>query len=335
MKMPVRIILIASVVIIVGACGSLRDAIGDDNKIIVITPEPQAAAVRRALSTIFSDTLFTPQPEPLYVIQTAKVEEYNRYNTHVNFIVTGLGTDPVNPGNRLVKQLLPAASYAASKNGGEAIYLSHDQHAQNQLFLVLSARDEEHLVTELIRNRDWLKEQFDGLFEMRQGEYLFDKVRQEAVEKRIYQNFGWGMKIPWGFEILAEDSIRNFFWMGRDLPYRWISVQWQDGQQLVDSVVAGRLATEYPDQYYGNVRFTDYKFTVKAVDFADWSAWRVTGLWEEKVEPQGGPFVHYIFYDGITDRTYQVNLLIFFPGKDKAILMRQLDIIARSFFVEQ
>jgi hypothetical protein len=69
--------------------------------------------------------------------------------------------------------------------------------------------------------------------------------------------------------------------------------------------------------------------------FNDWSGWRITGLWESLEEAQGGPFIAYTFYDGISDRTYYIHVLIYNPGGDKYLLLRQLDIIANTFYVEE
>ncbi len=42
-----------------------------------------------------------------------------------------------------------------------------------------------------------------------------------------------------------------------------------------------------------------------------------------------------VFYDGLTDKTYYIHTMIFHPGNNKLILLRQLEIIAKSFFVEK
>ncbi len=315
-------------------CELKRDAIGTDNKIIVITPRPDIPAVKAALKTIFFDTLYTPRPEPEYLIQYARIDEFQRYNTHVNMIVVGLGVDQANPGNQLVKQLLPANNYLDSKAGGQAIFLVHDQYANDQLFIILSAQDKKHLINELIKQKTWLKNKFDDLFQQRQRTYLYERVRQEAVENKLFAKYGWGVKVPWGYQIVKDAPDSNFFWMGRERPFRWLSVHWALGLQVSNPDTALVTLHTYAAELYGHIRFTDYHLNVNQIDFKNWTAWRITGMWESIEEAQGGPFLHYIFYDGVTDRTYQINMVVFFPGEDKMIILRQLDIVAHSFYVE-
>ena len=55
------------------------------------------------------------------------------------------------------------------------------------------------------------------------------------------------------------------------------------------------------------------------------------GLMGKYREAQGGPFLSYLFYDENQDRTYFVHTMIFYPGKNKYLLLKQLDIIAKTF----
>ncbi len=335
MKFQIINQILLLLVLVFSGCQIKRDAIGTDNKIIVIVPLPQVEAVKSALSIIFNDTLYTPRPEPEYLLQFATINEFQRYNTHVNIIVVGLGQDQANPGNQLVKQMLPASSYQASKDGGQAVFLTHDQYAQDQLFMILSARDKEHLIHELSKRSAWIKKKFDDLFDLRQRVYLFERVCQEDIENKLFTDYGWAIKVPWGYEVVKDAPDSNFFWMGRQRPFRWLSVQWETGFTVNDADDAIIKLHSYAAKFYGHIQFTDYHLEIEQVDFNNWTAWRITGMWEKIEEAQGGPFLHYIFYDGVTDRTYQINMTVFFPGKDKMILLRQLDILAHSLYVEQ
>ena len=97
---------------------------------------------------------------------------------------------------------------------------------------------------------------------------------------------------------------------------------------------AANYAYQFPLNYYKNIQLNDYQFNIELVKFNEWSAWRSHGIWESLDEARGGPFINYTWYDGITDRTYNLNMLVFIPSKDKSIFMRQLDIIAHSFTVK-
>jgi hypothetical protein len=45
----------------------------------------------------------------------------------------------------------------------------------------------------------------------------------------------------------------------------------------------------------------------------------------------GGPFVNYTFYDQTTDRVYMLDGSVFAPDNDKLDLLRQMEVMARTF----
>ncbi|PSQ65454.1 MAG: DUF4837 domain-containing protein, partial [Bacteroidetes bacterium QH_2_64_74] len=45
----------------------------------------------------------------------------------------------------------------------------------------------------------------------------------------------------------------------------------------------------------------------------------------------GGPFVTYTFYDRSTDRVYMLDGSVFAPDYDKLDLLRQMEVMARTF----
>jgi hypothetical protein len=155
------------------------------------------------------------------------------------------------------------------------------------------------------------------------------------VEDTLSQKYGWTLKIPWGWEVLRDSSELGFFWLGREMPYQWISVQWEEGKTIdeVNDLDIGQKVWAYPENFYDHIRFHEYKFKMEKVYFHQRKAWKITGIWESIEEAQGGPFLSYIFYDKALDKTFHLNMLMYHPGREKTIFMGQLDLIAKSFTV--
>ncbi len=118
------------------------------------------------------------------------------------------------------------------------------------------------------------------------------------------------------------------------MPYQWFSIHWEDGFIVEDSTAAVEYSYRFPQEYYKNIRYNDYKYQMEQVVFNNWTAWKSFGIWESIEEARGGPFINYTWYDGVSDRTYNLNMLVFIPSKNKATFMRQLDLIAHSFIVK-
>ena len=305
---------------------------GADNELVVVASFENRNAIQKVLTTIFNDTLYTPQPEPYYRTVWTDPENFNDVKNHVNVIVAAFGDDKRNMGVKLVKNLLSSAQYKSTMDGESQLILAKDVFARNQNYLIMNGLTIDKLLERAEDQGPWLKKKYDDLFFKRQSVHLFGKSsRQKKLEKELEEKYAWTMKIPWGFTVIANSAEQQFFWMGRDIPYRWLAVQWEDGLSYTDSASVDDHVKRLIPEYFEIVRYVDYLFKIEPVEFNNWGAWKITGLWESIEEAQGGPFISYLFYDEATDRTFFIHLMIFHPGKDKYLLLRQVDIVAHSF----
>ena len=305
---------------------------GADNELVVVASFENRNAIQKVLTTIFNDTLYTPQPEPYYRTVWTDPENFNDVKNHVNVIVAAFGDDKRNMGVKLVKNLLSSAQYKSTMDGENQLIFAKDVFARNQNYLIMNGLTIDKLLERAEDQGPWLKKKYDDLFFKRQSVHLFGKSsRQKKLEKELEEKYAWTMKIPWGFTVIANSAEQQFFWMGRDIPYRWLAVQWEDGLSYTDSASVDDHVKRLIPEYFEIVRYVNYLFKIEPVEFNNWGAWKITGLWESIEEAQGGPFISYLFYDEATDRTFFIHLMIFHPGKDKYLLLRQVDIVAHSF----
>jgi|TARA_Y100000310_G_scaffold137023_1_gene135934 hypothetical protein len=307
---------------------------GADNELVVVASSGDRDQVQKVLTTIFNDTLHTPQPEPYYHTLWVDPENFNDVNNHVNVIVAAVGDHPRNLGAKLVKQILSASQYKSTMEGENQIIFTKDVYARNQNYLIINGPTTDKVLEKAKDQGPWLKKQYDDLFFKRQSKHLFEgSTLQKELQDELADKYGWTMKIPWGYTVIADSAEQQFFWMGRDIPYRWLAVQWTDGLTFTDSVSVHDYVKTIPPAYFGHIQYADHLFKIEPAEFNEWGAWKITGLWESIKEAQGGPFISYLFYDETTDRSYFIHLMIFHPGKDKYMLLRQVDIVAHSFRV--
>lgn len=316
------------------SCSTKRQAIGAADEIVVIVSNEDRADISSALSQIFIDTIFTPQPEPIYKLKYADPEGFKELKRQSNLILGSIGTNELNPGTKLVKSLLGDELFDETINGNEQIIFSEDQFGRDQLFLIISGKTIAEIENALLEKSEWIRSYFDKIYVEKQKKYLFGNDRLKKISKEFEQKYGWEIKIPWGWEVIKELPDSNFVWLGREMPYQWFSIHWEEGLIIEDSIMAMEYSNRFPQAYYKNIRYNDYKYRIEQVDFNNWTAWKSYGIWESIEEPRGGPFINYTWYDGVTDRTYNLNMLVYIPSKAKASYIRQLDIIAHSFNVK-
>ncbi len=328
-----NLVLFMLAILLVGGCDTKRESIGGDNEIVVITAPESKQMIGSVLRAIFTDTVFTPQPEPVYELKFANPEGFTKLQRQTNLVIGSIGDDLTNPGTKLVHQLLGEEKFTETLAGDQHIIFTRDQFAGNQLFMIISAASLIDFEKEITAKSKWIRKTFDEKYESRQKKYLFGSTRQKKIEKRFLSDYGWTINIPWGWVIIKEIPDSNFVWLGREMPYQWLSVQWEDGLTTHDSLTAAEKLWQYPESFYKSIRFNSYKYSMMETSFNHWSGWKAVGIWESIEDALGGPFVSYLFYDGITDRTYKINMIVHYPQKEKTVYLRQLELIAKSFRV--
>ena len=231
----------------------------------------------------------------------------------------------------MLHKLLPKNQLNNSQDDNPVL-LTRDLHANDQIYVVINASSEEHLFNYLDKNKKLLRGHYDEQFKLRGSRFLFDD-NQTQVEEKISQDYGWHINIPWGWEILRNDSQMNFFWMGSEYPYRWLSVKWNNGNSIDDQLSVGKQIWIFPINNYKSIRFNEHRLKLDRIYFNDYKGWQCSGIWEsnDSLEAKGGPFYSYIFYDHHSDRTFHINTLVHNPGKPKAVYIRQMRLIAKSF----
>ncbi len=332
MKRILYIIGTAVIFIMVG-CGKPLSKGADDELIVLVAKEDRVAA-RKILTKIFSDTLYTPAPEPYYKAKFVKPSDLQIVRHHPNLIALSINDDLTNPGTRLVKSILPEESYLRSKKNNPFIQ-THEPYAKLQTMLLINGNSMESIVSAVEIQGLEIYENFENQFIERQSRFLFKRARKEELEQKVLKKHGFSLLIPWGFTVVQDSVETSILWIGKEEPFRWLVFHWEEGMVIQNISDAEQFSLEIPQRIFGHIQYSDYKFNISPTMFNDWSGWRITGLWESLEESQGGPFIAYTFYDGITNRTYYIHALIFNPGDDKYLLLRQLDIIAHTFFVDE
>jgi len=328
-----NIILLIVVILLIANCSTKREAIGAADEIIVVVSKDDRNSINNVLAQIFSDTLYTPKPEPIYKLIYVDPAGFRGLKRHSNLIIGSIGTNELNSGTKLVKSLLGNELFEETIKGDEQIIFSEDQFGRDQLFMIISGKSDTEITKALLDKSDWIKSYFDKTFIKKQEKYLFGNDRLKKLSKEFEDKYGWKLQIPWGWEVLKDLPDSNFVWLGREMPYQWFSIHWQRGFLFEKEDEATHFAYQFPLNYYKTVQLNEYQFKIELVNFNKWSAWRSQGIWESFDDARGGPFINYTWYDNVTDRTYNLNMLVYIPGKNKATFMRQLDIIARSFTI--
>ena len=317
------------------SCDTRRSSIGADNELMVFASDKHKSIAESFLQKIFNDTIFTPQPEPVYKIKFAKPEKFSKLKRQSNLMILSLGKDLRTGGTILTRNLLGKKKFLETMSNDNHIIISENQFAKNQLFMIISAPDE-HLLMESLRGKEyWIKSLFEEKYDRRQGTYLFGDARQNDFENRLMDRYSWNIKIPWGWEKIKEDPDSNLLWMGKEFPYQWFCVSWKEQTNTFDSSSVADKIFEFPLEKLKTIQFDNYKFRLLRGDDSSWYDWKATGIWEYINEPKGGPFTLFIKFDELNQRIFIINALIHYPGENKSNYMRQMELISSTISFEK
>ena len=318
-------------IIFISACDNKREALGADNEIRVICSNVDKKVLKKYLSLIFNDTLYTPEAEPYYHLKFSEPDKFNQLKAQSMVIVGSIKQDD-NSGLKLMNQLLPDSQFKSTLQG-DPVILGKDVYTKKQLLMIINARSEDHLMSSLEQKRNQFRKHFNDQFIERQGRFLFGDDRNTLLEDSLKSEFGWTLKIPWGWDRIKNLPDSNFVWLGREMPFQWIGIGWIEGNILSSELSAGDFIWNWPKDNYKTIQINNYKFKLDKINHGDTFAYRAQGIWEtvSLKESKGGPFRSYLFYDSVNDLTYHLNFLIHHPGDDKSIFMRQMDMIIKTF----
>ena len=327
-----RITILTFLLFILLSCDYKRDAIGGNDDIIVLAAKEDREKVSSLLSVVFNDTLLTPSPESFYNIKFAEPESFSALKTQTNLVIASIGDYELNPATKLAKELLGENTFNKTLDEIPLI-LSRNQFAKNQLFMIISGNSYDQINDYLDSNKAFIKKQFDDNFFKKQAQYFLDNQRQEELELELLSKYNWTMNIPWGWELIKDDPEKSFLWIGQELPFRWIAVQWREGN-FFSKEDALEYAQDFPQNYFESIRYNPDYLKIDFEDFNSESAYRIYGLWESIEDAKGGPFQGYLFYDYKNNRTFYISYIVFNPGGKKAFYMRQLEMIAQTIDIK-
>lgn len=328
-------VVLATVCLTVG-CNYKPRAGGVENQLHVLASFEDLPHVRTIIDSVFGRAVYTPAPEPYFDLTYVDPVEFNAVKRSHNLLVVSVLGIADSTADRIAQSVLPVDQLDLVRGGDNQVFSTRDLFARGQVFSLVVGRSPDDLIRGLRERGEWLFRQYDDAFIERQAEHVFRRRERKELTAELQEKYRWRIRIQHDYVTIREEPSRNFVWIGRAFPYRWFAVQWMDAPRSkdLDQLMVTEMVNDFPGAYYGKIGFVDAYQRSEPVEFGEWDAWRVEGLWEHKEEVKGGPFISYVFYDEKSDRLFHINLLVYNPGRTKIVSLRQMEIMARTFTTE-
>jgi len=328
-KKVLTIFLISLIALV--SCETKRVAKGPTDVIYVLASDEVKNVLQPAIDTTFSFGIRTPQFQRYFYTEWHSFDELSEYIYYPNTIVIA-DLNRNDAATQFIKGMLNNERYESIKQDTVAMFALEDYWRRIQMFVAVAGYDMDKLSAYILERQGWLYGKFNNKYKERQLKYIYNKYEQRNLAEKLWEKYHWSFRVPSDYFILHEYPMRNFVWLGRGLPYRWMSVSWAAGIKT-EWLTANGLFNKRNEigKIYRNIRTEEKFLGHKFVKFGQWNALRMYGLWYNEEKPQGGPFVSYAFYDEASDRTYVIDLMAFCPGEKYTNYIRQLELIAETF----
>ncbi|MCF7797323.1 MAG: DUF4837 family protein [Lentisphaeria bacterium] len=328
-----RIAISLLAIFIITGCATRRQqpAEGSDYEIIVVADESNWEIARPYLEETFEKVIYTPQVETFYQLRWVQPEDFEKFRLHKNLIlisqleVSSLLT-PV------LKTMLPDTTLNGIRNASRRFYSRRNAYADGQTLMIILGKSDGDLQARIRLNRQDLFDMMDQQTQKRLTQFIYRIGEQTELADDYFHQYGWYLRIMHDYVEIRNAPDRQFVWLGRDFPFRWIVVHWMDAPESFELQAIGE---ELIKKVYGtlipDVWITEKYFSNQETWLNSHSAVEFRGLWEHKTEIKGGPFIAYTFYAPEQDIVFVLTGIVWAPDREKLPYIRQIEMMVKTF----
>lgn len=342
------LLLPAALLILFSACeGDYRPkSIGAVDEIYVVMDSTKwNSDTAMAIRETFGRQIETvPTPENAYTLNFVDFDtndELDRIQEYKNLIFAA----PLNQEDNVSKFMGGILSDEVKERvrSGEtfAIPLS-DRWVRDQWALILTSTSDEALAEKILNTEESLVNHLmDREFERRTLN-IYERGEQVAMSDSLWNDHGWKVRMQHDYIQVIDSS--NAVMFRRYLPEnnRWMWAWWKNDVSEADFIDPEWInATRDSLMQYlvqgereGSYVTTDYRRPLESREFETDDrliGYETKGLWRMTNDFMGGPFVHFTYYDPMTDRLFMVEYAQFAPSVNKRRFVRQFQAMGRTF----
>ncbi len=332
-----KILIILSVALLLFSCGDYKSlAGGSPIAIRTLVNDAIWEFISEDFSKKVEFEIRTPQIEQQFYFSRFELENYKEFRDDklILLIATLDGNDEI---STFVQNSISENIRNQVQTGQRVFFYEYDKYADRQIYMLMLANTKEELLEYIHENGSQVYQAINTKFLSSQFEQLYYTAEEKELSEDIYDQFGFSLRLPHDYEIIEIDSVRHIIHLGVARPQRNIIIYWMDGgfNKVIDEDWALRmkywLMQNLMDKIYIEKSYARYR----SVDWNGVFVNNIRGLWGHPTKLMGGPFSMFYFYDGVTDRTYLIDCMVYAPGQSKAVFLRQMEIVASTFYTSK
>jgi hypothetical protein len=279
---------------------------------------------------IFERTIETPRPEKILKIRHGDPKEFDFFRKWKNIVLVSVLSHE-GYASELIESLLSQDALQKVILGESSVFYKADLWSEGQAVIFLIVRDLDELKIKLQSESDLMFGLVLEKLDERISEIIYSGGEESNIAEELRRDFGWSLKIPKGYTMPVASKDTGFVWLQKSFPERWIFIyggeKW-NGEELTEERCVD-IRNRAGQLFYEGDRVASVRSS--SVEFAGREAIKLEGAWENPSKLVGGPFFSYCFIDSTSSRIFMIDGAVFLPERDKALYIRQLQLIAETF----
>lgn len=320
-----------------GSCGRQGSfpPVGSYSNVVLVTESGKLEGMTEGMVRVLQHSLdYYTKTELQFKVRLISAYDLQREPPAKNVVIFGVARQ--GEIGRVIESFIGTASVRKVLQGKNNIFRKLDYPTKGQLTLIVTASSYDRMAEVVEKNAQVIREIIEEANRKRLREYLLKREKSEVTEE-LQARYGFSLRIPDLYEVNQERPDVPGIELVRKLPHRGLTVSWRPwkkrGLSAADSSALFDVRADLAWQMYDKdvmrreiIFFTDG-------ELEDYDAVIMEGYWENSQNLFGGPFICFFIYDRVKSRLWIVDCLVYAPGFDKHIFLRELHAIAETFHI--
>jgi hypothetical protein len=328
-------VLLTCVLMIVPSCGNRGLFIppGSYSNIVLVTETGQPGGINdNIIRTLQHPIDYYSKLEIQFKLRMVSALEFDREPPTKNMVIYGVARQ--GRTGQLIENFIGTNSVRKVLEGKNHIFKRMNYPVKGQLTVIVTASSPDRLRKVTEENGQLIRDIIEEANRERLRENLLLREDLETAAE-LKGKYGFSMRVPAEYKLNRDWGDLPGIEIMRDYPHRGITISWHSwaGKSLAlsDSTALYEFRSEVVYSIHDKEVMRPELLAWSKDEFGPYTAIRVDGYWESSVEMYGGPFICFFIHDRIRKKIWMVDCLVYAPGFNKHILLRETWAVAETF----
>jgi hypothetical protein len=324
---------------------SQQKARGESGEIVLVLDSSRwAENIGQELRITFRETVEgLPRDEPMFDLIHIVPLAFKGILRNAKNVVLVVSLNDKNTENSRITNLFTTKSIDSLRANEDIFFIRRKNlFAKGQELVFLINRNDQDFADKISENKEIIRSFFNKVEEERALKELYKTPKERLISNKILEDYKFELRVPYAYKIATSSD--NFIWLRQPgqkidnnifvafkdytdtLDFRDDKIiEWRN--QICESYLYGD--PENPNSYM--VTESIIPPIITEINFKGNYSKKLIGLWKTNNISMGGPFVSYVLVDESLNRMYYFEGFLYSPGVDQRELIRELNIILRTF----